>query len=188
MYIILSQRKDIESQYMDELFSIYHFPPKYRNQIHAGDVFLYYQGDRHAQEHRYYYGTGRIGHIYQIGNDDYYAELVDCHSFCSVVPIYMDKGYIESLDYQIVRKNPTPPWQSSIRPLSEKAAKFILEKAGGLKAESNRGLQIELENQLKNAIKQYYRDGRAIALKDIISKATHLAGLLGLFIGNDDGA
>ena len=188
MHIILSQRRDIESQYKDELFSVYHFPPKYRNQIHSGDVFIYYQGDRYSREHRYYFGTGRIGNVYQTGVDDYYAELIDCHSFKSVVPIYMDNGYIESLDYQTVRKSPAPPWQSSIRPLSERAAKHIIEKASGLKVESHENLQIEIENRLKNATKQYYRDGKASALKDIISRATQLAGLLGVLDDNDDGA
>lgn len=188
MYIILSQRRDIESKYMDELFSVYHFPPKYRNQIHTGDVFIYYQGDRYSREHRYYYGTGRIGNVYQTGSDDYYAELINCHSFHSVVPIYKDDGYIESLDYQTIRKSQTPPWQSSIRPLSEKAAKYILEKVGGLKSESHGSLQIELENQLKSAMKLYYRDGKAAALKGIILKATQLAGLLGVLADNDDGA
>lgn len=187
IYIILSQRRDIESQYMDKLFSLYHFPPKYRNQIHAGDVFIYYQGDRYSREHRYYYGTGRIGNVYNTGNDDYYAELLDCKSFNVVVPIYRDNGYIESIDYQTIRKSPNPPWQSSIRPLSEEAAEYILSKAGGLKPESENNLQIELEGQLKNAIKQYYRDGNAAALKEIISKTKQLAGLLGISMVEDGG-
>lgn len=186
MYIILSQRKDIESQYMDKLFSVYHFPPKYRNQIHTGDMFIYYQGDRHSREHRYYYGTGRIGNVYNTSSDDYYAELLDCHSFNTVVPIYKDSGYIESIDYQTVRRRPIPPWQSSIRPLPENAAQYIISKAGGLKPEADSNLQIELEGKLKNAMKQYYRDGNASALNDIVVHAKQLAGVLGVQIGETD--
>lgn len=178
MYIILSQRRDIVSQYMDKIFSLYHFPNRYRNQIRSGDMFIYYQGDRYCREHRYYYGTGRIGNVYSTNNYDYYAELIDCCSFNVVVPIYKDKGYIESLDYHTIRKSQNPPWQNSIRPLSPKAFEYILSKAGGLTPESNRNLQIELEGQLKKAIKQYYREGNATALKEIISNAEQLAGLL----------
>ena len=51
MNIILSQKRDIKSKYMDELFYLYHFPSKYKNQIHTGDTFIYYQGDRHLRKH-----------------------------------------------------------------------------------------------------------------------------------------
>ena len=64
MYIILSQRKDIEMSYSDALYSVYHYPAKYKNQIHEGDVFVYYQGDRTNKEHRVYFGTGTIGNIH----------------------------------------------------------------------------------------------------------------------------
>ncbi len=188
MFIILSQRKDILSNYKDELFSAYHFPKRYKNLIHTGDLFIYYQGDKRSREHRYYYGTGCIGQIFKTSNEDYYAELNECYSFKSVVPIYKDDGYIESLDYETVRKSPIPPWQSSIRPLSEKAAKYILEKSGNLKPEAHSRLQIELENQLKNAMKQYYRGGHGAALIDVITKATQLAGLLGVLPDIDDEA
>lgn len=186
MYIILSQRRDIESKYMDKLFSVYHFPPKYKNQIHTGDIFIYYQGDRYSREHRYYYGTGHIGNVYNTSDKDYFAELLDCHSFNTVVPIYLDYGYIESIDYQTIRKSPNPPWQSSIRPLSEKAVKYIMSKAGGLKSEADNNLQIELEVQLKKAMKQYYRDNNASALNDIVAKAKQLSGLLGVRISETD--
>jgi hypothetical protein len=186
VYIILSQKRDTESRYMDKLFSVYHFPPQYRNQIHSGDTFIYYQGDRLSKKHRYYYGTGRIGNIYQTSNLDYYAELIDCHTFNSVVPIYRDNGYIEQIDFQTIRKSLIPPWQSSIRPLSDNAAKYILTQAGGLKPEADKNLQIELENELKSAIKNYYRDGNKIALKDVISTATQLAGLLGVMTDDSE--
>lgn len=186
-YIVLSQRRDIESQYMDRLFSVYHFPPKYRSQLHTGDIFVYYQGDRCSREHRYYYGTGRIGKIYKTSDDDYYAELTECHSFDLIVPIYKDNGYIEQIEYQTVRKSSIPPWQSSVRPLSENAAKHILVKAGGLKLVADSNLQIKLENELKCAMKKYYRDGKVVALKDVISIATQLAGLLGVLTDITDG-
>jgi hypothetical protein len=186
VYIILSQRRDIESEYMDKLYSLYHFPPRYKNQINTGDMFFYYQGDRYSREHRYYYGTGRIGNVYNTSSEDYYAELLDCHSFNTIVPIYKDSGYIESIDYQTVRKSPTPPWQSSIRPLSEKAAKHIMSKAGGLKSETDSNLQVDLERHLKNAIKQYYRDSNASALNDIVANAKKLAGILGVRISETD--
>lgn len=187
MYIILSQRRDIESQYRDKLFSVYHFPSKYRKQIHVGDIFIYYQGDRYSKEHRYYYGTGRIRNIYFTDSENYYAELVDCYSFNSIVPIYKGNGYIEQIDYQTIRKSPTPPWQSSIRSLSENAASYILAQANGLKSVEGVNLRIELENELKTAIKNYYRNGDNSALKAVISSATQLAGLLEVSTDNVDG-
>lgn len=180
MYIILSQRRDTESQYMDELYSLYHFPARYRNQIHPNDLFVYYQGDRYVQKHRYYYGTGRIGKIYQTSEDDYYAELIDCKSFNTIVPIYKDDGYIESIDYQMIRKGLRPPWQSSIRPLSEKAAAYILSKSGGLKPEKNNSQKNELDVQLKSVLKSYYIDGKITSIKEVIVIASKLAGVLGL--------
>jgi len=180
MYIILSQRKDIETTYMDRLFSLYHFPRRYKNQIRSGDLFIYYQGDRYSRENRYYYGKGKIGSIYQTGSNDYYAELTDCYEFSSTVPIYMEGGYFEQIDYHKVRRSINPPWQSSIRPLSEKAAEKILSLANELTPVNNIALQTELGSNMKIAIKSYYRDGNYNALNDIISLATQLAGLLGV--------
>jgi len=165
---------------MDKLFSVYHFPKKYRNQISVGDTFIYYQGDRHKRENRYYYGTGKIGRVYKTSENDYYAELVDCNRFNAIVPIYKEGGYIEQLDYETIRKSPTPPWQSSIRPLSEGAYKLILLKANGLIPAVESHLQIDLENELKAAMKSYYRDGNELAIKVIIQKATQLAAFLGI--------
>lgn len=42
MIVILSQRIDIQSEYEDELFKTYHYPSRYRNQLHEGDIL----GDR----------------------------------------------------------------------------------------------------------------------------------------------
>lgn len=51
MLIISSQKIDTESPYSDEPFNSYHYPARYRNQIHEGDVFVYYQGNRSGWEH-----------------------------------------------------------------------------------------------------------------------------------------
>jgi hypothetical protein len=187
MYIILSQRRDIKSQYRDRLFTVYHFPPKYKNQIHTGDKFIYYQGDRYSKANRYYYGTGKIGKIYKTCEDNYYAELIDCKKFNSTVSIYAHEGYIETFGYEIVRKSPNPPWQSSIRPLSYEAAKYILDRAIDLIPVNENSLQIILENELKEAIRAYYRRGNQSALKDIIYSATQLTGLLGINADAGDG-
>lgn len=134
MFIILSQKKDTPSDYNDILFSIYHFPARYRKQIQTGDIFIYCQGDRSHRENRYYFGTGQVGRISSTGPDDWYAELINCSEFEKNVPIYLSEGYIEQLDYQTVRKSPNPPWQWSIRPLSIRAYKYIIGEAGDLKA------------------------------------------------------
>ena len=127
MIIILSQKIDSESSYSDDVFKIYHYPSRYRNQIHVGDTFVYYQGNRYKKEERYYFGTGTIESIYKGEDNDYYAVLTNCKKFDNNVSIYLaDGGYIEQLDYQTVRKSINPPWQSSIRPLSEKAFRHIL--------------------------------------------------------------
>ena len=63
MFIILSQKIDTESSYSDEIFSTYHYPSRYKNQIHEGDTFVYYQGNRYVKDQRYYFGTGTIGRI-----------------------------------------------------------------------------------------------------------------------------
>ena len=186
MYLILSQRRDIESSYKDKLFLVYHYPKKYRKQIQSGDTFVYYQGNRFDRNQRYYYGTGKIGNIFNTDDDNYYAELIECRSFKTVVPIYKKDGYIEQIDYQSVRKSPTPPWQSSIRPLSKYAYDFIIHEAQGLIDINSHGLQIDLEAELKNLIKAYYREGNKNALKDIIAVTTRLAGCLGIEVNSKD--
>lgn len=45
MLVVLSHRIDFESDYADELFRTYHYPSRYRNQLHEGDRFVYYQGN-----------------------------------------------------------------------------------------------------------------------------------------------
>ena len=63
--------------------------------------------------------------------ENYYAKLLHCQQFEKKVPIYLpDGGYIEQLGYETVRNSINPPWQSSIRPLSQKAFDYILNAAG----------------------------------------------------------
>lgn len=61
MLIILSQKIDTPSAYSDETFATYHYPAGYKNQIHEGDTFVYYQGSRYVKEQRYYFGVGTVG-------------------------------------------------------------------------------------------------------------------------------
>lgn len=93
MIIILSQKIDTESAYTgDEVFRTYHYPGRYRNQIHTGDVFVYYQGNRYDKSQRYYFGTGWIGNIKTEDEDNYYAELLNVVRFEKKVPIYLPDG------------------------------------------------------------------------------------------------
>ena len=75
MLIILSQRIDTDSDYSDEVFETYHYPSRYKNQIHEGDTFVYYQGNRYVKEQRYYYGVGTIGQITTFDDENYYGYL-----------------------------------------------------------------------------------------------------------------
>lgn len=132
MKIILSQRVDIKSEYDDVPFSTYHFPKRYRNQIHPGDRFIYYQGNRQKKEHRYYFGCGVIGKVEpDETGENYYAEILEGRRFSKVVPIYMPDGdgFIESLGYKNIRNKPNPSWQNSIRKISDEAFHKILNFA-----------------------------------------------------------
>ena len=171
--IILSQKIDTDSVYTgDEVYKTYHYPNRYRNQIHTGDVFIYYQGNRHDKSQRYYFGSGRIGKIVVKDKDNYYAELLDVVKFAKKAPIYLpDGGYVESLGYDTVRKSINPPWQSSIRPLSEEAYQYILSCSGNFR-------MIEENNaKLKKAIRNYFIAKDTSALLDIIESARILSDL-----------
>lgn len=111
MIIILSQKIDTDSSYSgDEVFKVYHYPARYKNQIHTGDTFVYYQGNRYDKSQRYYFGSGRIGKIEQEDEDNFYAELIDVSRFEKKVQIYLpDEGYVEQLEYETVRKSINPP-------------------------------------------------------------------------------
>ena len=157
---------------------MYHFPARYKSQIKAGDIFVYYQGDRYNREHRVYFGTGYVNKIYTVDGESYYAELIKCQSFENEVPIYLndDQGYIEQFGYETVRKSQTPPWQSSIRPLSEAAYKYILSKAGKLTSVASRNDVERLKLDLKNAVKGYYLGDDINCLNDVIDIASKILG------------
>lgn len=174
MLVVLSQKVDSKSSYADELFSSYHYPARYKNQLHEGDTFVYYQGNRHDKSQRYYFGTGTIGKIFTTDGENYYAELVCCRRFRKKIPIYLpDGGYIEQLGYESVRMSINPPWQSSIRPLSQEAYDYILNAAGlqtPVKTESKDSVDA-LRDKLKLAVKEFYVEGDSSAIYRIESIA-----------------
>lgn len=133
MKIILSQRMDTVSSYEDIPFARYHFPKRYLNQIHVGDQFIYYQGNKGIKEQRYYFGCGVVGNIEaDLDGEHFFAEILDGIQFERKVPIYLNESerYIEGLGYAQVRNKSTPAWQSSIRKLSDLAYLEILRRSG----------------------------------------------------------
>lgn len=179
MYIILSQKIDSASTYTDELFKTYHYPSRYKNQIHEGDIFVYYQGNRYNKEQRYYFGTGSVKKIYCTDNDNYYAVLDNCKRFDKVVPIYHPEGgYIEQLGYETVRKSKLPPWQSSIRPLSQEAFQYILASSGSMDYKEYAKAIDSLKTVLKESITAFFRDHHDEAIFDIERIAAELAKLI----------
>lgn len=85
MPVILSQKVDSESSYADELFSLYHYPARYKNQLHEGDTFVYYQGNRYDKSRRYYFGTGTVGKIFAVSSEIW--EEVDASSKTMIAEI-----------------------------------------------------------------------------------------------------
>ena len=172
MLVILSQKVDTVSPYSDELFNSYHYPAKYRNQLHEGDIFIYYQGNRHDKSHRYYFGIGTVGEILTTDGENYYAKLLNCQQFEKKVPIYLpDGGYIEQLGYETVRNSINPPWQSSIRPLSQKAFNYILNAAGIQNVPPKAESIDMLKEKLRNAVRDYFVEKNAAAIHHIESIA-----------------
>ena len=172
MLVILSQKVDSESSYADELFNSYHYPARYRNQLHKGDVFIYYQGNRFDKSQRYYFGVGTIGEILTTDGENYYAKLLDCRQFEKKVPIYLpDGGYIEQLGYGSVRKSINPPWQSSVRPLSQEAFDYILNAAGvQIVPNTTAAVSVdELKEQLKRSVRDFFVENDASAIHRIES-------------------
>ena len=90
MYIILSQKIDVESSYKDQPFVTYHYPARYRNAIHVGDSFIYSQGNRYDKSQRYYFGAGVVGSILKEDDNNYYTALLHCVKFTNKVPIVME--------------------------------------------------------------------------------------------------
>ena len=175
MFIILSQKIDTESSYSDEVFSSYHYPSRYKNQIHEGDTFVYYQGSRYVKEQRYYFGTGIVGRITSDDGENYYAELCSVARFKKKVPIYLPENkYLEQLGYETVRKSPTPPWQSSIGPLSEEAYQYILANAGGLISIQTTSVDT-LKDELKQFIRSFYLENNTDAILKIKEISTQIA-------------
>lgn len=172
MLIILSQKIDTESPYSDEPFNSYHYPARYRNQIHEGDVFVYYQGNRSEREHRYYFGVGTVGEILTTDGENYYAKLVNCQKFENKVPIYLpDGGYIEQLGYETVRKSITPPWQSSVCPISQRAYDYIISAAGIQSAPGQTDTVESLKEKLRAAIREFFVGNNSAAIHRVESIA-----------------
>jgi hypothetical protein len=210
MKIILSQRIDIESDYDDVPFSTYHFPKRYRNQIHPGDRFIYYQGNRYKKEHRYYFGCGVIGAVEpDATGESYYAEILEGRRFSKSVPIYLpdDDGFVESLGYDEVRNKPNPSWQNSIRKISDEAFNKILniagidtgagESTGLLESESDaldalrllneRYLDLEPKERAKK-VQSHLDRGSAVtsALKKLLGAKCQICGWQGFEKNNGD--
>ena len=175
MFIILSQKIDTESSYSDEVFSTYHYPSRYKNQIHEGDTFVYYQGNRYVKDQRYYFGTGTIGRISSSDEENYYAELCNVSRFERTVPIYLPAGkYVEQLGFETVRKSPIPPWQSSIRPLSTDAYQYILANAGDLIPIQTTSIEV-MKDDLKQLIRSFYLDHNNDAILKIKELSAQIA-------------
>lgn len=172
MLLILSQKLDSESIYEDKLFTSYHYPAHYKNQLHEGDTFIYYQGNRFDKSKRYYFGIGTIGEIHTTDGENYYAKLLDCQKFEKEVPIYLpDGGYIEQLGYDTVRNKSTPPWQSSVRPFSQEAFEYILKTAGiQLTPTDTAAVSVdELKEKLKQSIREFFVENDLLAIHRIES-------------------
>ena len=178
MKVILSKRNDAVSFYEDDLFSVYHYPAKYRNGLQPGDFFVYYQGHQYDKEQRYYFGTGNIGSIWY-DREDYCANLICFRKFSNTVPIALPEGgYVEQIGFEEVRQNPNPPWQSAIRPVSQPAYEYILNYAG-LLVEPKLELSVEqLSENIKKATRRYFIDRTNLSLLDIERNAHHLAEML----------
>ena len=178
MKVVLSRRNDAPSLYEDDMFSVYHYPAKYRNHLKPNDVFVYYHGHKSDKEQRYYFGTGSIGSI-RFDNEDYCANLMCFRKFASTVPIVLPEGgYVEQLDYEEVRQSCNPPWQSAIRPISQLAYDYIINHAGLLTVpEFNQSIE-QLSENIKKATRGYFLQHTNLSLLDIERNAHRLADLL----------
>ena len=184
MLVVLSQKVDTASAYTDELFRTYHYPSRYRNQLHEGDIFVYYQGNRFDRTQRYYFGTGVVTHISTDDEENYYATLDDCKRFSKKVPIYLpDGGYIEQLCYQEIRKSINPPWQSSVRPLSKHAYNYILQHAGSVEDITLPSSVESLKEDLKRSIRDFFIEKDTAAVLQISQTAMALSKELKLSDG-----
>lgn len=144
-FVVLGQKIEKKSTYEDVLFSRYHFPKSYKNQVREGDRFLYYQGNQGPQLHkRYYFGYGVVGEIYPDPEKpgSLYAELLDANPLPQNVSAYQSPGsFFESIGYDTVRKSLLPNWRQSVRPISQASFETILTK-GGVKPDELAGRYI----------------------------------------------
>lgn len=137
------------------------------------------EGNRFVKEQRYYFGIGTVGKIATTDGENYYANLLNCQEFQKKVPIYLpDGGYIEQLDYEEVRKSINPPWQSSIRPISQKAFNYIALMAGVQELPNEVKSLETLKEDLKKVIRDFYVGGNDSAILEIGSIASAIAKLL----------
>ena len=86
------------------------------------------------------------------------------------MPIHLPGGgYVEQLGYQSVRKSPNPPWQNSVRPLSQEAYNYILNSSGIVPAHMSETAETvdELKEKLKSAVKAFYVDQDLSAIQRI---------------------
>lgn len=187
MYVILSQKIDTVSSYGDKLFKLYHYPSRYKNLLNTGDIFIYYQGNRQNKDHRYYFGVGTIGKIYTPDNENYYADLINCKQFEKQVPIYLPNGgYIEQLGYETIRNSINPPWQSSIRPISQQAFDYILNVSGLQLDVDDTGSIEKLNESLKKEIRNYFVGNDKTAIYRIKSISSKLSSELSIAKGTYD--
>lgn len=129
MPLILSQRIDIESDYDDTPFEVYHFPKQYKNKISPGDIFIYHQGDSRNSNNRFYFGFGVVGQISTTNNEDYFAEILEGKAFPSRVPLhYKPAQYYENIGAGFDHRK-KPDWQNAIRNISQETFDLILSAA-----------------------------------------------------------
>jgi len=79
-----------------------------------------------------------------------------------------------------VRNSVNPPWQSSIRPLSQQAYDYILEKSGIVIDLLNGNSLEEKKELLKKSIRAFYLDKKDEAIIDICKLSNEIAEKLGL--------
>ena len=98
-------------------------PARYNNQLHKGDIFIYYQWNLYDKSQKYCITIGKVISDGEI----YYAKLLNCQQFEKNFLIYLpDGGYIEQLGYEIFWKSLLPLWQSWILRLSQEVFDYIL--------------------------------------------------------------